>query len=114
MIRGAGRGKALEVPTLNFDVMDAPRDLDEGIFACRVVIDGKTYKGAMHYGPRPVFKDAASLEVHIINAHIVTAPKHAEIEVIERLREVENFSSPELLQRQMLRDIDRCRAILNA
>jgi riboflavin kinase/FMN adenylyltransferase len=114
VVRGAGRGKQLDVPTLNFDLADVPPELDEGIYACRITANEVTYPGAMHYGPRPVFKDSKSLEVHLIDTTMPEAPEACEIAVIERLRDVKDFASAEDLRSQMQDDISTCRAILGA
>ena len=67
----------------------------------------------MHFGPRPVFQDSASCEIHIIDAAILNPPTHVEIEVIMKLRDVQDFPGPEALVEQMRTDIVDARAILS-
>ena len=43
---------------------------------------------------------------------IESTPSHVKIEIIRRLRNVQNFDSPEELQQQMMRDMEEARAIL--
>jgi riboflavin kinase/FMN adenylyltransferase len=112
LIKGSGRGKSLGVATMNLDLKDVPKDLSEGIYACFALSDGKRYKAAMHYGPRPVFKDTPSCEVHLIDEMIKTAPKDVTVIVIERLRDIADFPSKEALMAQIADDIARARGIL--
>ena len=113
VVRGSGRGKKLEVPTLNFERTAAPQGLSDGIYACFVNVEGKIFPGVMHFGPRPVFQDSASCEIHIIDAAILNPPTHVEIEVIMKLRDVQDFPGPEALVEQMRTDIVDARAILS-
>ncbi len=114
-VPGSGRGKTLGVPTINLDLADVPTAMEEGIYACRVTIEDRIYPAALHYGPRPVFGDTPSCEVHLIDAGAGLAEltmTQVEIEIIERVRPVQDFDSPHALIEQMLRDIAACRAIL--
>lgn len=121
VITGSGRGRELRVPTLNLDLRDVPQDLPEGIYACYVHWETRNqkpatnkpgYAAAMHYGPRPVFEDSTACEVHLIDTVLETTPETVTIDVVERLREVQNFPSQEKLIEQMQRDIEQCRSIL--
>lgn len=112
VVIGSGRGKDLRVPTINVDITSVPMDFGEGIYACFVQIGNQIYKSAMHYGPRPVFNDVPSCEVHLLDADLSTAPAEIRIEVVQHLRDVQNFDSAEKLQQQMMKDIDEARAIL--
>ena len=113
-IEGAGRGREYGIPTVNINLASVPAELEEGIYACFVNIenDEKKYLGAMHYGPRPVFKDSRACEIHLIDAVLSTLPAEVTVTVIEHLRAIRNFSSVEELKEQILDDIGICRAIL--
>lgn len=113
-IPGSGRGKGLSVPTINLDLHHIPIELEEGIYVCTVRLhEEQDQMGAtMHYGPRPVFKDSRSCEIHLLDMTIGTPPETVEVTVIKRLRSVENFPSPEKLVEQIQKDNDQARAIL--
>ncbi|OGJ56689.1 hypothetical protein A3D88_02840 [Candidatus Peribacteria bacterium RIFCSPHIGHO2_02_FULL_52_16] len=113
VVAGSGRGKELRVPTINVDISSVPKECAEGIYACFVRIENHVYKAAMHYGPRPVFRDTPSCEVHLIDATIASSPTFVDIESIKRLRDVQTFDSVENLKHQMMRDIAEARAILD-
>ncbi len=114
VIAGRGRGKGLGIPTINIDLSAVPKDLEHGIYACRITLAGKTYKGAMHYGPRLVFKDSVTFEVHIIDEAIDSVPETADIEIVGFIRPVQDFPNPEALVERIRRDIEEARAMLSA
>lgn len=113
-IPGAQRGRAMGYPTVNLEMADVPHELQEGIYACFAIPeDGPRLPAAMHYGPRPVFKAGVACEVHCIDVLLDALPSTLKVEVIERLRDVENFPSPEELSRKITDDVQRARAILH-
>lgn len=111
-ITGSRRGKGLGFPTINVHLDDVPSALETGIYASRVMIEESTYSGALHYGPRDMFGDTPSCEVHVLDAEIAKQPEKIDIQIIERIRNVEEFASPEDLSAQIDRDIAQVRAIL--
>ena len=115
-IRGQGRGHKVGFPTINL-VVPEDLSLDEGIYAVWVVTDGRTYKGALHYGAIPTFqlKDK-TMEVHLIDITDDTVPvtedKVIEIDVVERIRGVRKFDDAESLAIQIAIDIKNVNDIL--
>src|SRR3989344_3429109 len=104
VVRGAGRGKKIKVPTINFDPRSA-HGLKEGIYVCRVII-GKPYWGVLHFGPRPVFADNdQSLEVHLFDFKGGTETKTADIEIYDFIRKVASFKGKDALVAQINKDI---------
>ena len=112
------RGRKLQIPTINLALEEIPSDLSEGIYACRVMLvhgDGSSegpLMAAVHYGPRPVFKDSKSFEVHVIDAVPTHFPKSVEVTVVKRLRDVRDFDSTEALLQQIDKDVEQARGIL--
>ncbi len=96
------------------DLGDVPKDFHHGIYVCRVTMNGKVYGGAMHFGPRPVFKDAESLEVHILDETIADVPGSIDVEVLARVRDVLDFPDAEALKLAIADDIRITRGILKA
>jgi FAD synthase len=112
-VRGAGRGRSLRAPTLNLDLRDVPAELAEGIYACTASWGGgPAHFGALHYGPRPVFKDTVACEVHVLDQVIDKAPERVTVQVVERLRAVKDFPSKEDLMKQIQEDVRQVRDIL--
>ena len=112
VISGAGRGKTLGIPTLNLDLRDVPEHLDDGVFACRAVVNNQTFSATMHHGPRPTFGDTRSCEVHLIDETLLFPPNAVEVEVIAYLRGISTFPSAAALSNQMKKDIRQARKIL--
>ncbi len=115
-IKGQGRGHKVGFPTVNLVI---PEDLvlDDGIYAVWVVIDSRTYKGALHYGSIPTFNQIdKTLEVHILDMTDDSMPDTIdtpiEIDVVERLREVRKFDDVESLAIQIANDVKNVNTIL--
>lgn len=113
-ISGRSRGRQIGVPTINLDPSSVPKELSYGIYACHITIDGRTFQGAMHYGPRPVFNDDIALEVHVLDQLIAEFPKTVDLEIVSKIRDVQNFESVPALQDAIAADIAAVRAILGA
>lgn len=110
---GRGRGKKIGIPTINLDLSCVPKELMHGIYACRISFGGKTYAGAMHYGPRPVFKDTVALEVHVLDEVVDVPPVQVDIEIIGRIRDVMNFPDTGSMMTEITQDIAKTRAMLS-
>ena len=88
-IKGHGRGKLLGFPTINMEIPTG-MDLLEGIYAAWISIGGKTFMGALHYGPVPVFgQQTNSLEVFLLDVRDDQIGDTSSIEVdpVKRLRD---------------------------
>ena len=90
VIKGSGRGKGIGAPTVNLNLTQVPKKLEHGIYACRIKNE-KNNGGVLHYGPRPVFKDIASCEVHLLDTNLMETPKSLTVEIIQKLRDVRDF-----------------------
>jgi riboflavin kinase / FMN adenylyltransferase len=124
-IRGAGRGKSLGTPTINLNLEDIPSELEEGIYACLTSGErgalrpcsgqaGSGERAVLHYGPRPVFNDFKSCEIHLLDTDIQEAPKKITIQIVQKLRDVKDFASQEDLIVQIKEDIAQARGILRS
>lgn len=112
--RGSGRGRELGSPTVNLALDDVPELLEEGIYAVRVTFDGQSHSGAMHYGPRPAVKGDRACEVHVIDAAIKDLPESVTVDVVERIRDIQDFDSLDALTAQIRADLDVAREILSS
>lgn len=107
VVKGAGRGKKIGVPTINFDPTIV-LGIKEGIYVCRVSFGkGKEYWGALHFGPRPVFGEIElTLEATLFDfreEQIVS--EFLDLEIWDYIREVRNFESVEQMILQIDKDI---------
>ena len=125
VVRGAGRGRTIGVPTLNLEAPDARKLLPpDGVYAVRVRIlesgtrilapDSKILGGMMNQGARPTFgEQARTLEVHLFDFDGELYGETVDVEWVRRLREVQAFPSREALVAQLERDRQAARATLN-
>lgn len=117
VVRGAGRGKTIGIPTINLEPPD-PRKLlpPDGVYAVRVKIGGRVgeFGGMMNQGPRPTFgEQARALEVHLFDFDGELYGETVDVEWVRRLRDVQAFPSREALIAQLERDRQAARAALN-
>lgn len=115
-IRGVGRGHEIGFPTINLFVPD-DLDIEDGIYAAYVFIDGEKYKGAMHYGPIPTFsQDKKTMEVHLLSftdENIpITEGKDIEIDLVSKIRDVWSFDGKDDLVEQIKIDIENVEKVL--
>jgi len=127
VVRGAGRGRTIGVPTINLAPPDARKLLPpDGVYAVRVRIlesgsriqtpDSQIldYGGMMNQGPRPTFGDQVrTLEVHLFDFDGELYGETIDVEWVRRLRDVQAFPSREALVAQLERDRQAARATLN-
>ncbi|HLZ44524.1 MAG TPA: bifunctional riboflavin kinase/FAD synthetase [Gemmatimonadales bacterium] len=125
VVRGAGRGRTIGVPTLNLAPPD-PRKLlpPDGVYAVRVRIlesgdgipgPGRLLGGMMNQGPRPTFgEETRTLEVHLFDfAGGELYGETVHVEWVRRLRAVQAFASRDALVAQLERDRQAAQATLN-
>lgn len=120
-IKGKGRGKPMGFPTINLKI---PEDfeLKDGIYAAKVTIENKIFKGALHYGPVPTFgEQEKSLEIYLIevtNKDLMSYGmenldgKSIKIEIIKYLREIIKFNLVEELVKQIEEDVMQIKILL--
>lgn len=118
VVRGAGRGRTIGVPTLNLAVPDRRKLLPpDGVYAVRVTLgagSGEQYGGMMNQGPRPTFgEQERTLEVHLFDFSGELYGQTVQIDWVRRLRDVQAFSSRDALVAQLERDRHAARGSLN-
>jgi riboflavin kinase/FMN adenylyltransferase len=118
VVRGAGRGRTIGIPTINLESPDARKLLPpDGVYAVRVrILDpgSRLLGGMMNQGPRPTFGDQArTLEVHLFDFEGELYGETVDVEWVRRLRDVQAFPSREALVAQLERDRQAARATLN-
>ena len=108
---GEGKGKALGAPTMNLNLADVPADLSEGVYAV-YVLEGETkHPATMHYGARPTLGFEPSCEIHFLDSPH-NEKERLTVEVIQKLRDVQDFGSEEALKKQIAEDIERTKNLL--
>ena len=116
VVRGAGRGRAIGVPTVNL-APPPPRKLlpPDGVYAARVAWRGGVHGAMLNLGARPTFGDQArTLEAHLFDFAGDLYGETVTVEFIRWLRDVVRFDSAEALQRQLEADRRAALAALTA
>jgi riboflavin kinase/FMN adenylyltransferase len=114
VIRGAGRGRTIGVPTINLDGPPPGKALPpDGVYAARVEWGGGTAGAMLNQGPRPTVGDARrSLEAHLFGVEEELEGRTVRLEWAERLRDIRRFPSLEALKEQLAQDREHALAIL--
>jgi riboflavin kinase/FMN adenylyltransferase len=116
VVAGDKRGRELGFPTANIKLLSEEKLLPAiGIYAAVVIIESKKYFGLLSIGKRPTFYDEGEVisEVYIYNFDREIYNCIITIELIERLRGEEKFSSADELIKQMNKDKENGLKILN-
>jgi len=114
VVRGAGRGRGLGVPTVNLAPL-SPRKLfpPDGVYAARVAFGGERRGAMLNLGPRPTFGEAVrTLEAHLFDFAGDLLGQTVTVEFLRRLRDTTRFASADALKRQLERDREDARRAL--
>lgn len=110
--RGDQQGRTLGFPTANMEMGQSIRPR-YGVYAVRVQLEGKMYKGVANIGIRPTFAGRKEqLEAHLFDFTGDIYGKTLIVEFIDFIRSEQPFSSPEALKNQISKDCVAAKAIL--
>ena len=115
VIHGDGRGQALNIPTANIQVPAGKLIPANGIYATWAWVDGKKYPAATSIGVRPTFtpeESVSHVEAHLLDFKRDLYGQLIKLEFVEYLRPEEKFPSAQGLLKQIQRDIEETREIL--
>lgn len=106
VVRGAGRGKGLGIPTANLDVGEQLLPPD-GVYLVRVFRGGDTAPGVMNLGLRPTFGGAGgrTLEVHVPGWKGDFTGEALEVRPVRFLRPERRFENAAALKAQIDADL---------
>ncbi len=107
VIEGDKRGRQLGFPTANIQPDSEDKLLPQlGIYAVELIRGNNKHYGLMSIGKRPTFYDAGRIttEVYIFDFNQDIYGENVTVNVIERIRGEEKFSSAEDLIKQMEKD----------
>ncbi len=112
VVQGKRRGSILGIPTAN---IGPEKELipAQGVYAVICYLAEGSYKGVLNIGFNPTFSDTdLSVEVFLLDFEGDIYGKRVDILFIERIRDEIKFGNPELLVKQIRKDIDDARGIL--
>jgi riboflavin kinase / FMN adenylyltransferase len=108
VVRGAGRGKELKVPTANLQT-DNELIPPDGVYATIVALDGVVYPSVTNIGLRPTFGDAmrSIIEVHVLGLDRDLYDRRLRLSFVQRLRDERRFPDVDALKAQIEADVRR-------
>lgn len=112
VVRGSNRGESLGFPTANLSGITTLLPPD-GVYAGRVMLDGRSFAAAIHIGPNTTFEETdRRFEVHLLDFDGDLYGRTLCVELIERVRATVRFETPRALVEQLAVDCDRVRVLL--
>ncbi len=113
VLHGEERGRQMNFPTANVDVADLTHP-PVGIYAVRANTRKKKWKGAAYLGYRPTFNGRTLLlETHLLDDSPELYDKWLNVSFVKRIREDRAFTSHADLAKQIARDCEVARKILD-
>jgi riboflavin kinase/FMN adenylyltransferase len=114
VVRGAGRGRTIGIPTINVAEVPANKLFPpDGVYAVRVETPLGRFGGMLNQGPRPTFGEASrSIEAHLFGFEGDLYGRWVRIEWVERLRDTRKFNSAEELVAQLAADRQQAHSVL--
>lgn len=114
VVRGAGRGRELGVPTANLETTNELLP-PHGVYATTVTIDGVVHAGVTNIGLRPTFADAGRtmIEVHVLDLDRDLYGQTLRLGFVQRLRDERRFPDVDALKAQIDADVRRARRLFD-
>ena len=116
VVKGAGRGRALGIPTANLDLPDKVILPKVGVYAGWMEDEGKRHPAVINVGFNPTFEDRTKpiVEVHALDFDEDLYGKVIGVEFTHRLRDELKFPDAESMMKEIRVDIARARELLGA
>jgi riboflavin kinase/FMN adenylyltransferase len=114
VVRGAGRGRGLGIPTANLAIAAGKLVPADGVYAARVRARGRDWAGAVNIGGAPTFAGPGgrTVEVHLVGFDGDLYGDRVELWLLRRLREERRFQDVEALVTQVRADIESARRVV--
>ncbi len=116
VVRGAGRGRSLDIPTANLQIWEERATPAAGVYACVAEIESGRYQAVTNIGVRPTFEPGEVtpvVESHLLDYDGDLYGREMRLAFVDRLRDEKRFSGPQELIHQIHSDIARARQILD-
>lgn len=107
VIRGKNKGEKIGFPTINLQIKkDRKYSLESGAYAGKVFLEGEHKKAAIFISP-----DKNILEAHILDFSGNLRGEIIEVEIGEKIRDVEKFDTDDDLTEQIAKDVEKIKNI---
>jgi riboflavin kinase / FMN adenylyltransferase len=108
VVDGRKLGRKIGFPTANIEASDVHKVIPGyGVYAVKIIIGAKNYKGMLNIGTRPTFSqnaDNRSIEVNIFDFNEDIYGEDVVLKFIKRIRAEKKFSGPDELKAQLYKD----------
>src|SRR5688572_12822727 len=112
VVRGAGRGRELGVPTAN---LASPNELvpPAGVYATLASVDGIVFPSVTNIGVRPTFGDVSApvVEAHLLDVDRDLYGRTLRLSFVQRMRDERAFSDVDALRAQIDADTRSARRL---
>lgn len=111
VIGGNQLGRKLGFPTANI-ALSEDFAVENGVYASKAYVDGKAYAAMTNVGVRPsVDGSKRLLETHLFGFEGVLYGLTLRVELIEKIRDEQKFSSVEELRSQIAKDFNKIKEL---
>ena len=114
VIKGAGRGRELGVPTANIQTRNELVP-PHGVYATTITIDGVVHPSVTNIGLRPTFDDGGrtTIEAHALGIDRDLYGQTVRLGFVQRLRDERRFADVDALKAQIDADVRRARRLFD-
>jgi riboflavin kinase/FMN adenylyltransferase len=116
VVAGNRLGRTIGFPTANMKLYEPLMLIPQnGVYATRVLVQGKCYDGMTNIGTRPTVseRDALTIETNIFGFDEMIYGLDITVGFVARIRDERKFASLSELQLQLTDDADSCKRIFN-
>ena len=115
VVHGKALGRTVGMPTANIAVCDESALPECGVYATKLVVDGRSYQAVTNIGLRPTVDEEPQItvEAHIIDFDEDIYGKDVVLEVYKFLRPIQKFNSLEEVHAQVKKDIEMTKFFLD-
>jgi riboflavin kinase/FMN adenylyltransferase len=113
VVRGDRRGRELGYPTANLEPAPYAAVPADGVYAGRLLCQGRTWPAAVSIGSNPTFEGRERrIEAYILDFDGDIYGERVAVDFVARLRGMERFDTVEALKAQMALDVGDTRRLL--
>jgi len=109
VVRGAGRGRTIGIPTANLAIPAEQAVPSRGVYAAWAIIGDLRHEAVVNIGHRPTFDGAGStqtVEAHLLNFSGDLYDRPIQLDFLSRLRDEKKFDGVDALVAQIRNDIE--------
>lgn len=112
VVGGNRLGRRLGFPTANIAIGD-DLDIENGVYASRVVVEGEEYRAMTNIGVRPsVDGTKRLLETHLFGFRGLLYGLKLRVELYDKIRDEKKFASVEELRQQIEKDSNKIKELM--